>query len=512
VPTPARGAESTGRWVLAATILGSGMTFLDGTAVNVALPALQRDLGAAVAQVQWVIEAYALFLSALLLVGGSLGDRYGRRRMFLIGTAGFAVSSAACGLAANTSQLIAARALQGIFSALLVPGSLALLSSFFDESRRGKAVGAWSAFSAITAAIGPLMGGWLIDEASWRWVFFLNLPLALAVIVISLRSVPESRDEEDDARPDLAGAVLATLGLGGITFGLIESSRLGWAHPLVPGSIVAGAAALAGFLAVEARVKDPMMPLSLFRSRTFAGANLLTLWLYAAMGGALFFLPFNLIQVHRYTATAAGAALLPFIILMFLLSRWAGGLADRHGPRLPLTAGPAIVAAGYALFAFLGSDGTYWTDFFPAILVLGFGMSICVAPLTTAVLGAVEKRHAGIASGINTAVSRSAGLLAIAALGVLMLGLFGRGLDRRLAKIDLSPAARQAMLEKRERLAAMEIPAGIAEPARAQARAAVDGAFLDGFRGVMLAAAGLALLAAISGWALIREKPHHPIP
>jgi hypothetical protein len=325
----------------------------------------------------------------------------------------------------------------------------------------------------------------------------------VAVIVISLRSVPESRDEEDDARPDLAGAVLATLGLGGLTFGLIESSRLGWTHPLVPGSIVTGAAALAGFLAVEARVKDPMMPLSLFRSRTFAEANLLTLWLYAAMGGALFFLPFNLIQVHRYTATAAGAALLPFIILMFLLSRWAGGLADRHGPRLPLTVGPAVVAAGYLLFAFLGSDGTYWTDFFPAILVLGFGMSICVAPLTTAVLGAVEKRHAGIASGINTAVSRSAGLLAIAALGVLMLGLFERGLDSRLAEINLPPAARQAMMEKREHLAAMEIPPNLGEPTRGLARAAVNGAFLDGFRGIMLAAAGLSVLAAISGWVMI---------
>jgi len=504
VPTSARDAGSAGHWVLAATILGSGMTFLDGTAVNVALPALQKDLGATVAQVQWVVEAYALFLSALLLVGGSLGDRYGRRRIFLIGTVGFAVASAACGLAADTPRLIAARALQGIAAALLVPGSLAILSSFFDESRRGKAVGAWSAFSAITAAVGPLLGGWLVDRASWRWVFFLNLPLALAVVVISLRSVPESRDEQDNGRPDLVGALLATLGLGGITFGLIESSRLGWTNPLVPGSLLTGAAALAGFLAVEARVKDPMMPLSLFRSRTFAGANLLTLWLYAAMGGALFFLPFNLIQVHRYSATAAGAALLPFVILMFLLSRWAGGLADRHGPRLPLTVGPAVVALGYALFAFLGSGGSYWTDFFPAIVVLGLGMSISVAPLTTAVLGAVEQRHSGIASGVNTAVSRSAGLLAIAALGVLMLGLFGRGLDRRLAGIDLSPAAKQEMVEKRERLAAIEIPAGIGEAARAQARSAVDGAFLDGFRGIMLAAAGLSILAAISGWWWIR--------
>jgi len=512
VPTPARAEEPAGRWVLAATILGSGMTFLDGTAVNVALPALQKDLGATVAQVQWVIEAYALFLSALLLVGGSLGDRYGRRRMFLIGTIGFAAASAACGLAASTSQLIAARALQGIAAALLVPGSLALLSSFFDESRRGKAVGAWSAFSSITASVGPLLGGWLIDNASWRWVFFLNLPLAVAVVVISLRSVPESRDEEDNANPDLPGALLATLGLGGITFGLIESSRLGWGNPLVTGAILLGAAALAGFLAVEARAHDPMMPLSLFRSRTFAGANLLTLWLYAAMGGALFFLPFNLIQVHGYSATAAGAALLPFVILMFFLSRWAGGLADRHGPRLPLTIGPAIVAVGYALFAFLGSDGTYWTDFFPAILVLGLGMSISVAPLTTAVLGAVEKRHSGIASGINTAVSRSAGLLAIAALGVLMLGLFERGLDGRLAELNLPPAARREMMEKRERLAAIEIPPNLGEPTRGLARAAVNGAFLEGFRGVMLAAAGLAALASFSGWWTIGREVENGSP
>jgi EmrB/QacA subfamily drug resistance transporter len=494
------------RWVLAATILGSGMAFIDGTAVNVALPALQAGLGATVADVQWVVEAYALFLSALLLVGGSLGDRFGRRRVFLIGAGGFALASAACGLAPDSGALIAARAVQGIAAALMVPGSLALLSASFDEKRRGKAIGTWAGFGSITAAAGPLLGGWLIDHVSWRWVFFLNLPLAVAVIAISLRFVPESRDEQEAGRLDLAGALLATLGLGGVTFGLIESQHRGWGDPWVIGTLVLGAAALAGFVTVEARSAAPMMPLSLFRSRTFAGANLLTLWLYAALGGTLFFLPFDLIQVRGYSATAAGAALLPFVLLMFTLSRWSGGLVERYGARLPLTVGPAIAAAGFALFALPGLGGSYWTAFLPAILVLGLGMSISVAPLTTTVMGAVEGRHAGIASGINNAVSRCAGLLAVAGLGILMLVLFERGLDRRLAALELPPAARQAIEGQRERLAALEIPAGLPEPARAQARAAVDRAFLDGFRGVMWTAAGLALLASLSAAWLIRDQ------
>lgn len=494
--------------MLAATILGSSMGFIDGTAVNVALPALQRDLGATVTGVQWIVEAYALFLSALLLVGGSLGDRFGRRKVFLIGIAGFAAASAACGLAGNTAQLIAARAVQGVAAALMVPGSLAILSAAFDEKRRGKAIGTWSGFGSITAAVGPLVGGWLVDHASWRWVFFLNLPLAVAVIVISLRWVPESRDEQTAGRIDVPGALLATLGLGGLTFGLIQSSSLGWGNPWVIGALVAGVAALLGFLAVESRSPAPMMPLALFRSSTFAGANLLTLWLYAALGGALFFLPFDLIQVHRYSATAAGAALLPFVLLMFFLSRWSGGLVDRYGARRPLIVGPAIAGAGFALFALLPTlfaDGGYWTEFFPAIVVLGVGMSISVAPLTTTVMGAVDSRHAGIASGINNAVSRCAGLLAVAVMGILMLGLFSHGLDRRLAKSDLPPPARAAMAAQRERLAALQMPAGLAEPARTAARSAVDRAFLDGFRGVLLSAAGLALLASLSAAWLIRD-------
>jgi EmrB/QacA subfamily drug resistance transporter len=508
-PAPDRSAEP---WILAATILGSGMAFIDGTAVNVALPALQKDLGATVAEVQWVVEAYALFLSALLLVGGSLGDRFGRRRIFLIGVAGFAAASAWCGLAPGIGQLIAARAVQGIAASLLVPGSLALLSSSFDPERRGKAIGTWSAFGAITAAVGPLVGGWLIDKSSWRWVFALNLPLAAAVLFISLRWVPEQRDPQAEARSDWPGAALATLGLGGLTFALIESPHRGWRDPFLLGALLLGLAALPGFLAVEARSSHPMMPLAVFRSRAFTGANLLTLWLYAALGGSLFFLPFNLIQVQGYSATAAGAALLPFITVMFLLSRWSGALADRHGPRLSLTIGPAIAAAGYGLFALPGIGGSYWTTFFPAILVLGLGMTVCVAPLTTTVLSAVEQRHAGLASGINTAVSRGAGLLAVAVLGLLLVGLFGRGLDRRLAALPLPPADRQALDQGREKLAAIDIPASLAPEQRNAVRQAVDLSFLHAYRGVMLATAGLALLGSLSAWWLIPSKVEKPRP
>lgn len=495
------------RLILAATILGSSMTFIDGTAVNVALPALQVDLGATVPEVQWVVEAYALFLSALLLVGGSLGDRFGRRRVFSLGVVLFALASAWCGLAPGIGQLIAARAVQGVGAALLVPGSLAILSAVFSGERRGRAVGTWSGFSAITAAIGPLLGGWLIDTASWRWVFFLNLPLAVAVLVLSYRYVPESRDEEAPPRLDLAGALLATAGLGGVTFGLIESAQRGWGDPLVAGALAVGIASLVSFFVVESRSAAAMMPLSLFRSRTFSGANLLTFWLYAALGGTLFFLPFNLIQVQGYSATAAGAALLPFILMMFLFSRGAGALAARYGPRKPLILGPALAAVGFALFAVPGVGGSYWTTFFPAVVVLGLGMALSVAPLTTTVLSAIEVRHSGLASGINTTVSRVAGLLAVAVLGLVILGFFSRDLDRRLAGLDLPHEAKRTIEAERIKLAAIEVPPSVGDAQREELRRVIDEAFLYGFRRVMLITAGLALLASLSAWWLIEESP-----
>ncbi len=490
-------------WILAATIIGSGMVFIDGTVVNLALPALQKELGATVIDVQWIVESYALFLAALILVGGSLGDHFGRKRIFAIGVALFAFASLWCGFAFNTQELIIARAVQGIGGALLVPGSLAIISASFSEEQRGQAIGTWSAATAIISVIGPVLGGWLIENISWRWGFFINIPLAVIAIGILLWRVPESRAEKKSQGLDWWGAALVTIGLGGVVYGLIESANIGFGHPIVLGALVIGVISLAAFLLVERRNMAPMVPLNLFRSQTFSGANLLTLLLYAALGGTLFFVPFNLIQVQNYSATAAGAAFLPLILLLFLLSRRAGKLVSRYGAKLPLTVGPALAAIGFALFAIPGIGGSYWTTFFPAIVVLGVGMAISVAPLSTAVMGAVAVRHAGIASGINNAMSRTAGLIAIAVMGIIILNVFNDNLDQRLAELQLSPETQQMIDEQRIKLAGAEMPADIHPELKATLEHTIDEAFVGSFRLIMFLASGLALLSALVAWLMI---------
>src|SRR6266403_538753 len=425
-------------WILAATILGSSLAFIDGTVVNVALPAVQANFHATVVDLQWVVESYGLFLGALILVGGSLGDLFGRRLIFVIGVAIFALASAGCGAASNIHLLIIARSIQGVGAALLVPGSLAIISSSFDEKSRGQAIGTWSGFTAITTAIGPVLGGWLVEHASWRWVFFINLPLAAAVIAISVWRIPESRSATA-GRIDWLGALVATAGLGGLIVGFIESVTLGWRNPLVFGSLIVGFGCLVAFVFIEARVKSPMLPRALFESRSFSGANLLTLLLYAAVGIFFFLFPLNLIQVQRYSATAAGAAVLPLILLMFLLSRWSGGLVAHYGPRGPLIIGPVIAALGFGLFAVPSVGDSYWEAFFPAIVVLGFGMAVTVAPLTTVVMNSVDQDRVGTGSGINNAVARVAGVLAIAVLGMVMVNAFGSRLDHILLHVSLPP-------------------------------------------------------------------------
>jgi EmrB/QacA subfamily drug resistance transporter len=498
-------SKRAGRWVLVATTLASSMAFIDGTVVNVALPALQTNLNATIVDVQWVIEAYSLLLAALLLAGGSLGDHYGRRRIFLFGVTLFACASAWCGLAPHIHQLIVARAVQGLGAALLVPGSLAIISNSFPENERGRAIGTWSGFSAITTAIGPVIGGWLIEHVSWRAVFFINIPIALLIILISLRRVPESSDKQSK-RLDWWGAVLVTFGLGALVYALIESSQLGFGDRSVVAALVAAAALLTMFLVIETRVPDPMLPLELFSSRTFTGANLLTLLLYGALGGALFFLPLNLIQIQHYSATEAGAAFLPFVLIVFLLSRWAGGLVEKYGPKIPLVVGPLIAGLGFALFTLPGVNAGYWQNFFPAVVVLGTGMAVSVAPLTTTVMNSVSQNRVGVASGVNNAVARGAGLLAIAVFGIVMLHSFNYSLDRRLAGWKLPASAWQSLQAQRTKLAALSLPQELDEMTQQMIGHTIAESFVDAFRLIMAIGATLSVSGGIAALLLIGTR------
>src|SRR5918998_1834151 len=493
-------------WVIAAASLGSGMAFLDSTILNVALPALQSELGASVREVQWTYGAYALVLSALLLVGGTLGDRFGRRRLFVLGAAIFAVASVWCALAPGPAQLITARGVQGIGGALLVPGSLAIIGASFEGRLKAKAIGTWGALSAIAMAVGPVLGGLLVEEVSWRAAFLINPVLAIVAIPIALWHVPESRDPEAH-NLDLIGAVLATTGLAGLVYALIESSAWGLGAPRVLVALTVGLIGLASFIWVERHVKDPMVPPSLFRSRTFDGANLVTLLFYMALTGSLYFLPFLMMQVHGYSALVAGSVFLPFVAMAFLIGRLSGRISARFGTKIPLVVASLAVLVGLLLFAVPGVEhDSYWTSFFPAMLVQGIGMALAITPLTTAALGSVHREHSGLASGVNNAVARVAGLMAVALLGVFVYGVFSMSLDARLHSMDLSEEVRSEMEAAKTHLGAAEAPEGVNAGTEAHIERAIDESFVAGFRAVMLASAGLALASALVAALLVSDR------
>jgi EmrB/QacA subfamily drug resistance transporter len=469
-----RYASGPGRWVIAATVLGSGMAALDATVVGIALPAIARDFRASVASMQWVVDGYTLTLAGLLLLGGALGDVHGRRKVFVIGTVWFALASLACGLAPDTGFLIAARALQGVGAALLTPGSLSILQASFAPDDRSKAIGAWSGLGGVATAVGPFLGGWLIAAVSWRLIFFINLPVAVAVMVIAVRHVPESRAPGPAPPLDAAGAVTISLALAGLTYGLIGASAAGWTSPRVLASLLTGAALFAAFLIIEARSDHPMLPLGVFRSRQFSAANAVTFVVYGALGGALFLVPVVLQEVCGYSALQAGAAMLPLTVIMLTLSARSAALASRIGPRLQMTVGPLLIGAGMLLFTRVHGSGDYLTQVLPAVLVLGLGLATNVAPLTATAMSAAPAEHSGVASAVNNDVARTASLIAVAVLPALA-GITG--------DIYLHPAALTAGFHDAMLIAAVAVAAGgvlafatIRNPARrpAEAPAAVD--------------------------------------
>ena len=488
------------RWILAATVLGSSMEFIDGTVVNVALPNLQTSFAATGTQVTWVVVAYALFLSSLLLTGGSLGDRFGLRETFLAGVVLFACASVWCGFAPSLNQLLIARCLQGAGGALLVPNSLAFLSAAFSGAQRGRAIGTWSGFASMMTALGPVLGGWMVQHGSWRWVFFLNVPIASVAVWITLAKTDRARTPIDSAKLDWRGALLGTAGLGLLTFSLMQWEA-GHVYTHLAG--VAGLAFLGAFVYAEAKIASPMMPVDLFRSRTFTGANLLTFFLYAALSGTLFYLPLNLIQIQGYSPTQAGAAMLPMVVLLFALSRWAGGLLARYGAKLPLVAGPLIAAGGYALLARPGVGEPYWRSYLPAMVVLGLGMAISVAPLTTVVMSSVNQRRAGAASGVNNAISQTAALLALAICSPLFYQRFSRTLPGDLLETGASA-------QVTERIELQERRLGAIHTEDASVKAAIDEAFVSAFRLITLLAGASAAVAGITAVFTIRnERPRN---
>ena len=482
------------------------MAFLDSTVMNVALPAVQINLDLSAREVQWVFGAFAVVLAALLLLGGTLGDHYGRRRIFVLGATIFAAASVWCALAPGPGQLIAARAVQGAGGALLVPASLAIVGASFEGRQRAKAIGLWGALSGMAMAVGPVLGGWLVEDISWRVAFLITPAMALVAIPIALWHVPESRDPEVH-KLDLIGAAIATIALGGLVYGLIESSASGFADPLVLAALLLGTFAIWMFVFVERREDDPMLPPALFRSRNFDGANLVTLLFYMSLTGSLYFVPFLMMQVHGYSAFVTGSVFLPFVAMALLLGRLSGYILARFGVKMPLIIASLATALGFALFCVPGVEhGSYWTSFFPAMVVQGFGMALAITPLTTVALASVESEHSGLASAVNNAAARVAAPLAVAVLGVFVYEIFSTSLDARLDSMNLPREVRAEMEEAKDHLGAAEAPEGVDAETAAHIERAIEESFVAGFRTVMVVCVGIALASALAAALLVDER------
>lgn len=492
--------------VLIATILASSMAFIDSTALNVALPALQKDLGIDGSDLLWIVNGYALFLSALLLVGGSLGDFYGRKKVFGLGILIFTIASVFCGFAENGLFLILSRCVQGIGGALMVPGSLSLITAHFPSEKRGWAIGTWSMYSAMTTIFGPAIGGWLAGIGLWEAIFFINVPLALIALYF-LTKVPESK-ELSSKKIDVIGAFLATISLAGITYGFIEAPNYGFDSSRIILALGLGIAALSAFIFHQWKATYPMMPLSLFKSKLFSSTNFITLLVYGALGGFLFFFPLNLIQVQGYPAEIAGVTLLPFGLLIAFMSRWSGAWCDRVGPRPPLIIGPMLTAVGFFLFSLpsiTNGPSDFWTTYLPAILFLGVGMGITVAPLTTAVMGAVPPERTGTASGVNNTIARTAGVLAIAIMGALGIITFEKSLNERIAPLNLTATAEKELKKEIPKLAEAQVPTSASTDKREEISKSIDLAFIDSFKQTALIACILSGFGVFIAYATIKK-------
>ena len=500
-------ASATGKWILASTILASSMAFIDSTALNVILPSLQRDLGAEGTDIFWILNAYLLMLAALILVGGSLGDKLGRKKVFMVGIVIFISASIACGLSASVTWLIVARAVQGLGGALMIPGSLSIISATFHDKEKGRAIGTWSAATTLVTVGGPILGGALGDAGLWRAIFFINVPIGIGALWVLATRVPETTDDEVDHRLDYAGAAAVVVALALLTFGFLEIPEIGWTWP-VYAALAGGVLALGMFIVIERRSDHPMVPLRLFSNPTFSGANVLTFFLYAALGATMLFLLLNLVQVQGYSQLQAGLAMLPFTILMASLAQYVGGLVDRFGPRWFLVAGPTLAGGGFVLLSTVGlTDGPsdFWTTYFPGILVFAAGMTLTVVPLTTTVMSSVEDRFAGTASGVNNAMTRTASVFANAIVGALAIVFFSQALTQQIEGVALPPDTQQAVMAQAIDLGNARVPDTVTEANQSAVEQAYRVSFVTTFQRIMWISAVLAWLSAAAAFLLIKN-------